>query len=182
MERAPATDGRWEGPRACFGTRRRRFEPLPPDADYDYTYKLHLAGGHVGGEYGDRQLAILALRPGQTLELVREPRNRHDKNAVAIYASGKQLGYVPAFKAEMTARYLDQGRTVDARVVEVTGYVPASKAEEVFQLPQPWASRRRTRRTCLVRRPRRQPLAGSLRRPHVAWLQAVGGQSDEYDN
>lgn len=114
-----------------FRRKKAKVEPLPPDSDYDYTYKLHLAGGHIGGEYGDRQMAIASLQPGQTLDLVREPHNRHDKNAVAVCAGGKQLGYVPAFKAEMTARYLDQGRTVEARVVEITGYVPASKAEEV---------------------------------------------------
>jgi hypothetical protein len=103
----------------------------PPDGRYDYTYKLHLAGGHIGGTDGDRQSTILGLRPGQTLELVREPHNRHDKNAVAVYAADKQVGYVPGFKAEMTARYLDQQRTVDARVVALTDYVPASKAEQI---------------------------------------------------
>jgi hypothetical protein len=105
-----------------FRRKREQVEPHPPDTDYEYTYELQIAGVSIGGEYGDRQLAIssVGLSRGCPLDLVREPQNRHDRNAVAVYARGQQLGYVPAFKSEMTAEYLDKVRAVDARVLQIT--------------------------------------------------------------
>ncbi len=67
-----------------FGPRRRRVESLLLDSDYDCTYQMYLAGGSIGGVYGERQCAIAGVRRGQTLDLVREPHNRHDPNAVAV--------------------------------------------------------------------------------------------------
>lgn len=40
--------------------------------------------------------------------LVREPKNRHDKNAVAVYCRGRKVGYVSATKAAAIAPLLDQ--------------------------------------------------------------------------
>lgn len=106
-----------------FRRKRTKVEPWkPPEAGYDYHYELRLAGGGIGGPDGDRQMAIMLLDVGQPLDLVREPRNRHDPNAVAVYADGEKLGYVPAFKAEMTAGFLDKGRTVEARVLALEWY------------------------------------------------------------
>jgi hypothetical protein len=93
-----------------------------PEKPWDYTYEVNLAGGHVGGPEGDRQAAIMALSPGQRLDLKPEPDNPHDHNAVAVYTNGVQIGYVPAFKAEMVSDYLKAGRTVEAKVVDIETY------------------------------------------------------------
>jgi hypothetical protein len=52
--------------------------------------------------------------------LVREPRNKHDSNAVAIYGKGRKVGYVSANKAASIADMLDALR-FDAFKVGGTG-------------------------------------------------------------
>jgi hypothetical protein len=65
----------------------------------------------------DRQALLKALRPGEQLRLVREPRNPYDKYAVGVFkASGEQLGYVPAGDKRL-ADHIDRGGPVSATVV-----------------------------------------------------------------
>jgi hypothetical protein len=51
----------------------------------------------VGTKYrGPAAVAALArLRPGDRLRLVREPSNRHDPDAVAVYSGTTHIGYIP---------------------------------------------------------------------------------------
>jgi hypothetical protein len=45
---------------------------------------------------GRAALTVLArLRPGDRLRLVREPDNRHDPNAIAVYSETMHIGYIP---------------------------------------------------------------------------------------
>jgi hypothetical protein len=52
----------------------------------------------AGSSYRAEALQDDAFAPGRRLALVREPRNEHDPNAVAVYDEGRRLqaGYVPA--------------------------------------------------------------------------------------
>jgi HIRAN domain len=52
----------------------------------------------AGASYRGAALQDEAFAPGRRLELVREPENDHDPNAVAVYDAGRRLqaGYVPA--------------------------------------------------------------------------------------
>lgn len=48
----------------------------------------------------------ITLLPGMELELVREPDNEHDRDAIAVYAKGEKVGYVansPNTKYELTS-------------------------------------------------------------------------------
>ena len=56
------------------------------------------------------------LRPGDRLELVREPENPHDPNAVRVEWRGVTLGYVPRADNAAVARQLDRGTALEARV------------------------------------------------------------------
>lgn len=57
------------------------------------------------------------LSSGTRLTLVREPRNRYDKNAIAVAtADGLILGYIPAARAARLAGGMDSGRTLDVFV------------------------------------------------------------------
>jgi hypothetical protein len=57
------------------------------------------------------------LEKGQTLDLKREPDNKYDKFAVAIYnLQGERLGYVPRDKNETLARLMDAGKWFYAKV------------------------------------------------------------------
>ena len=56
------------------------------------------------------------LKPGDRLELVREPENRHDPNAVRVDWRGVTLGYVPRRDNASVARQMDRGTALEARL------------------------------------------------------------------
>lgn len=56
------------------------------------------------------------LKPNQRLELLREPTNKHDKNAIQVlWGPGRQLGWVPRQLAETLAPLMDAGTEVICR-------------------------------------------------------------------
>lgn len=78
----------------------------------------------VGWQYrnGDgqlRQKIIPKLKKGLPVWLRREPENEWDRNAVAVYASIGQVGYVPRDVATVLAKVLDGGASVDAEILQV---------------------------------------------------------------
>ncbi|MFT3849192.1 MAG: HIRAN domain-containing protein [Propionivibrio sp.] len=56
------------------------------------------------------------IRLGDRLSLVREPGNRHDRNAVRVEWKGQKLGYVPRAENRAVAQALDAGEPLEARV------------------------------------------------------------------
>jgi hypothetical protein len=74
-----------------------------------------------------RQKLAKRVQAGQRLELIREPKNPGDRNAIAVFARfglfhrRKQLGYLSADLAREYARFMDKGGRIDAEVSEVTG-------------------------------------------------------------
>ena len=56
------------------------------------------------------------MRPGDRLELVREPANPHDANAIRVEWQGHKLGYVPRRENQAVAREMDRGTTLEARI------------------------------------------------------------------
>jgi hypothetical protein len=87
---------------------------LGSQTGYRYAYEFDVAGSHLKA----RQEALEVVKPGLEIYLEREPENPHDENAVAIYALGAQIGYVPSSRARMVAEYLDRGKPVYARIVD----------------------------------------------------------------
>lgn len=67
-----------------------------------------------------------ALRVGDRLELIREPGNRHDDQAIRVEWRGQQLGYVPRSANKIIAAALDAGDKLIARISRLT------------QHPDPW--------------------------------------------
>jgi hypothetical protein len=57
------------------------------------------------------------VAPGSALELRRDRDNEHDPNAIAVYAGGEQVGWVPRELAAELAPRLDQGETWSAIVL-----------------------------------------------------------------
>lgn len=68
---------------------------------------------HVKPEVFDR------LRPGDALELKREPENPHDADAVRADWRGQPVGYLPSDHNYAPARLLDAGERLEARIVEI---------------------------------------------------------------
>jgi hypothetical protein len=59
------------------------------------------------------------VKAGDRLELVREPDNPYDPNAVRIEWRGLKLGYLPRRSNDAVARQLDRGAALEARVAQV---------------------------------------------------------------
>jgi hypothetical protein len=59
------------------------------------------------------------LKPGDRLDLVREPDNPHDANAVRVELRGVKLGYVPRRDNATVARQLDRGAALEARLAGI---------------------------------------------------------------
>jgi hypothetical protein len=60
------------------------------------------------------------MKVGDALDLVREPQNPHDANAVRLEWRGHMLGYVPRHENADLARQMDHGARVHARITELT--------------------------------------------------------------
>jgi hypothetical protein len=59
------------------------------------------------------------LSTGDRLDMVREPGNPHDPNAVRIDWRGRKLGYLPRTDNAAVARQLDRGAALEARVAHL---------------------------------------------------------------
>jgi hypothetical protein len=78
----------------------------------DRTYLSGLA-------YYDYQLAYRSISNGDPLTLKREPDNKHDRFAVAVYFCGRKLGYWPFPENKAIANLMDRSVVVKARVVSI---------------------------------------------------------------
>ena len=74
------------------------------------------------------------LRVGDRLELVREPDNPHDPNAIAVAWRGHMLGYVPRRENGTLDWGLDRGERLQARISRLAHHPnPARRIEfEVY--------------------------------------------------
>ncbi len=75
----------------------------------------------VGVTFEGRQDLIAGLQPGQELELVRQPENQFDANAVAVHFGRLQLGFVRKPIAARIAPNIDAGERYRAEVRHITG-------------------------------------------------------------
>lgn len=85
---------------------KRRFGPpavitMPPDGEEIVV---------VGSEHnGGIPRGLGTGKPVQVM-LVREPRNEHDRNAVAVMSGQRRVGYVSSSRAVVLAPYMDHYR------------------------------------------------------------------------
>ena len=79
----------------------------------------------VGTQYENRNERIEKLRVGDPVELVREPDNQYDSNAILVRTRDGSLGYISSEHSSLIAPLLDSGEfTCKA---EVTTVIPLSK-------------------------------------------------------
>ncbi len=74
----------------------------------------------AGFQYHDGKAVWDEMRVGDSLELVREPGNMHDSNAVRVQWHGRMIGYVPRRENAAVARQIDLGNRLAARIVKLT--------------------------------------------------------------
>ena len=88
------------------------------------TFYTNVAGVTFRNPDGTpRQEIIRDCSQGEWLELIREPDNRHDSNAIAVRRrkSGEQLGYISSDLAFRMAGEMDSGDRFLAWISEITG-------------------------------------------------------------
>ena len=102
------------------GKGRRRAERDEPDITHRYAMVAGVTD--LNGDGSNRQEAIGQCQSGEPLDLVPEPDNPHDKNAIAVYSSaGKQIGYLDTDLAQDVLDCGDEGSNFCCYVTEVTG-------------------------------------------------------------
>lgn len=63
-----------------------------------------------------------AARSGRfKLELFRDPKNRHDENAISVWIDGEKIGHLPREDAVTLAPQVDAGGRLVPFVVEIVG-------------------------------------------------------------
>jgi len=87
--------------------------PAPPAARVELVV---LDAPLAGFRYYDAAAVWSALRVGDRLELLREPDNAFDANAIRVEWRGHMLGYVPRRRNAALAWALDRGERLSARV------------------------------------------------------------------
>lgn len=87
-------------------------------------YTITIKGESYTNSNGTKRQDILhECQPGESIILVREPRNKYDKNAVAVYRDKghQQLGYTSRKDAEWIARIIDDGGKLEAKINKIIG-------------------------------------------------------------
>ncbi|MFZ2996242.1 HIRAN domain-containing protein [Sphingobium sp.] len=70
---------------------------------------------HPNKDKSNRRSEILWSAPGEPVDLIPEPKNPVDPQAVAVFsARGVQIGYVKSFQAQLIRTYLARGRLTAA--------------------------------------------------------------------
>jgi hypothetical protein len=88
----------------------------------------------AGFRYAEATQVWPELRVGDRLDLVREPDNPHDRNAVRVDWRGRKLGYVPRAENAALAWAMDRGERLGARISRLQAHRnPRQRIEfEVF--------------------------------------------------
>jgi hypothetical protein len=70
---------------------------------------------HRNKDKSNRLFEILLSVPGEPVDLIPEPKNPVDPQAVAVFSCrGIQIGYIRAERAQLIRSYLSRGRITDA--------------------------------------------------------------------
>lgn len=75
------------------------------------------------GKQVDRRFEIAMCSVAEMVQLVPEPKNKHDEHAIAVFSARNiQIGYLPAEKAPLINAMLMRGETIRAVFQEVTNW------------------------------------------------------------
>lgn len=86
-----------------------------------FAREISLLECYIAGTTYRENIAEIAerLEIGAVLRLQREPENKFDAQAIAVYdAANNLLGYIPRAKNEILARLLDSGKRLSAKLID----------------------------------------------------------------
>ncbi len=89
-------------------------------AEQGTSAKILLQSSPLAGfSYYEGKKLWSEMKVGDALQLVREPDNSYDANAVRVEWQGHKLGYVPRADNEALARFMDRGSKAGARITRL---------------------------------------------------------------
>ena len=93
---------------------------VPASAEPTTNAKILLQSSPLAGfRYYEGKKLWSEMKVGDPLQLVREPDNSYDPNAVRVEWQGHKLGYVPRADNEALARFMDRGSKAEARITRL---------------------------------------------------------------
>jgi HIRAN domain. len=97
-----------------------------PKSRVTKTFFTKVAGVTKRNRDGEpRQDLINNCRIGEPVELVPEPDNRYDRNAVAVYVRGDQIGYLSAgVAASLAYQIVNRTHEHSAWIEDIKGGIP----------------------------------------------------------
>lgn len=114
-----------EAPQSFRG-RMFRQDNAKPKEHRILALKTGLAGVQFNIKNDAEKAALEAITPGTELLLYREPDNKYDEWAIAVYLTEEdKIGFMSRFKNETIARLMDAGKKFIAIVDD-----PAEQAEQ----------------------------------------------------
>jgi hypothetical protein len=82
--------------------------------------RLHLQDSRIAGShYYDCHAVLDRLRPGDSLQLRRQPDNPHDPRAIEVFWRRHKLGYVSRLDNSAAASLLDRAHTLHAEIIGI---------------------------------------------------------------
>lgn len=76
---------------------------------------------YANADGSNRRFEIMLCNPGEAVELLPEPKNKHDRYAVAVVSARKiQIGYLPADRAPWIGDMIRAGREMVAIFQQAT--------------------------------------------------------------
>jgi hypothetical protein len=97
----------------CAATLAAQADPSGPQPSVRLLVQSSALAGY---RYAEAAEVWPHLATGEPLDLVREPDNPHDANAVRVEWRGRKLGYVPRSENGALAWAMDRGESLRARV------------------------------------------------------------------
>lgn len=114
-----------EAPQSFRG-RMFRLDTSKPKESRILVLKTGLAGVQFNIKNDAEKAALEAITPGTELLLYREPDNKYDEWAIAVYLTEEdKIGFMSRFKNETIARLMDAGKKFVAVVDD-----PAEQVEQ----------------------------------------------------
>ncbi len=94
--------------------------------------QIKLLSSNVAGyQYYKGHLVENEFTTGVPLILVREPKNRYDSNAIAIYYKSTKIGFIPMAENTILANMLDQGVCLETTITTFNPEMPTWGRVEV---------------------------------------------------
>ena len=93
---------------------------LPTDA-FAYSQKFNLLQCFVRGfRFYEGDELLEEMREGDELQLVREPHNTYDHNAIALHYAHHKIGFIPRESNDVLSKLIDcQAVTIKAEIIRV---------------------------------------------------------------